>query len=1108
MQVGRGPRAVEEALFARLATLAAEARTDPRLLARPVRLVVPSSVLAAHLGARITARLGVLLGVRVQTLFSLALDVLAAAGMPSPRGGAAFGLLVRRFAAATHRLGRELSPLEDGFGVVEGAVRDLLDAGFETAHLEAVDERLQALRGAGAATPAELERALELARLARATAEGMATYGLSRHADVYARAAEALAADAALLPSRAVLIHGFANATGLVLDLLAALTRVCDAELFLDLPPEPGQGAQADAGESFAARLASRLSGRTVAELASGARVASEASRWSFVTAAGPWAEARDAVRRARRWIETGIAPESIALVARDLERYRLPLRQAFHRLGVPYSAPRLAGISGARERRLAALVELLRAGARAPVDAWLEARAAAPSVDALELRIGLRALGAIRLADVAALELPTADLPLPIRRGEATAEADDGESDQEDVATKHQGLVRRRLRLATLAQAVGAARRVVGHFERVPGGGSGRAERRAPFGAHRAWLGQTLAALGWSDSGADASEGAEATLWLALGSLASEMPADFPLTSAEFARLAAGVIEELPPPPFGGRGGGVRVLSATEARGCTFERLVLLGLNRELFPRRIEEDPLLPDAVRRSLAGLLPDVPIKADGHAEERYLFAQLLASAPEITLSWCASDDDGNPATPSPLVESLRRALGVEAEVALPLAAAEPMAVVERATLAALAGGQAALEQVLAPALGAHLAAPSSAPSTSAVSASELARVRLAVLSELEPDRRAPAARRLSPLLGLCGRRPADRAAEPVFVTALENLARCSWRTLLERELRLALPPDPLADLAEIDGLLVGEVVHAYVEAVVESSGAARGGPLEPILAREGVPLVWPSGVDREALLARVAAGVTAAEGAPLLARPVAERSRAFLVRAERELAAASSATATLVHGAEAEGALVLETAAGDRRELRFRADLVERRDDTLVLTDLKTGRPSRVLEAKRAETRAARLLAEIHGGTRLQAMAYALAITGERARGRYLFLGSPEDDEAARGLELTTEDDALLAAFHSATTTLFAALDHGAYVPRLLDTSLEEEGPACRGCAVREACRQGDSVVTRRFARWVEHAREHGATGAAGAALAVLRLQEKPAASSSQAAERAR
>ena len=53
-----GPRALEALLLGRVAALAAAARAEPRLLALPVRIVVPSRSLADHVGERLVAHAG------------------------------------------------------------------------------------------------------------------------------------------------------------------------------------------------------------------------------------------------------------------------------------------------------------------------------------------------------------------------------------------------------------------------------------------------------------------------------------------------------------------------------------------------------------------------------------------------------------------------------------------------------------------------------------------------------------------------------------------------------------------------------------------------------------------------------------------------------------------------------------------------------------------------------------------------------------------------------------------------------------------------------------------------------------------------------------------
>src|SRR5262249_35070485 len=79
-----------------------------------------------------------------------------------------------------------------------------------------------------------------------------------------------------------------------------------------------------------------------------------------------------------------------------------------------------------------------------------------------------------------------------------------------------------------------------------------------------------------------------------------------------EMALLLERALEAAEPPRLGGEGAGVQVLSATHARGCTFEHLFVLGMNRDVFPRGFAEDALMPDTLRRRLRDVLPEMPVK----------------------------------------------------------------------------------------------------------------------------------------------------------------------------------------------------------------------------------------------------------------------------------------------------------------------------------------------------------------------------------------------------------------------------------------------------------------------------------------------------------------
>src|SRR5262249_25478242 len=100
-----------------------------------------------------------------------------------------------------------------------------------------------------------------------------------------------------------------------------------------------------------------------------------------------------------------------------------------------------------------------------------------------------------------------------------------------------------------------------------------------------------------------------------------------------------------------------------------SFEALRVIGLERGAFPRRVSEDALLPDALRRALRDVLPDLPIKGEGHEEERFLFAQLVAAAPQVHLSCAQRDAAGRATPPSPLFERAPAVAVEETACALP-------------------------------------------------------------------------------------------------------------------------------------------------------------------------------------------------------------------------------------------------------------------------------------------------------------------------------------------------------------------------------------------------------------------------------------------------------
>jgi hypothetical protein len=1076
--VAKGARAAEALLLERIGALAEETRRESRLLSLPVRIVVPSRSLRAHLGAAIVrARGRSVAGVMIQTLHGLAREILERAGEVPPPGEPLFRVIAQRRACEEAVLRRGLADLVDGFGAVVGTVRDLIDAGFEPELAEPVDEAL-ATDGPGLASRAEVERARALVRVAAGTGARMRDLGLGDRAALLRRAVELLeAAPERALPARAVLVHGFADAIGVATDLLAALLRRRGAWLVLDRPPEPlGEGREKAFTERFAGRLL--LAVGTLEPAAPRDPPPPPAVR-SF-EAPGGEAEAREAARRVRELLDGGARPERIGLVARDLGRYRFPLRRHLRRLGVPFSGVGEGGALEPAGRRVRAFLELLRRGDEVPADRWLDALASL-SVGSRErrlagsllvdLRLAFASLGAARLRDVAALPLETVlpgdSYPLPIRQGLRTAGAgEDAEGDEEGNAEVQTYASRRRVAGLQIRSAVRAAGRLCRRLSSWP--------EEATAGVHLHKVGRLLAgSLGWSRADASARP-----LFAALEELGREVPPDLPLTRDELRLLLERLLDGAGVSSLGGEGGGVQVLSVIEARSRTFDHLFVLGLNRDVFPRGIREDPLLPDDLRRVLQRVLPDVPVKRTGFDEERYLFAQLLSASPAVTLSWQVADDDGRPVSPSPLVERLRERIAPTKApplYALPDAGPlpGPRPADEHAILAGLHAPRrwfgrvlpVAIEEVRAGLEGGFLLAPA-----------DLAAARLAVLEEMDPDLRTPEGRavraRLGPYFGFVGRFRGERGdprLRPVYVTYLENLAACPWQLFLGRLLRLEPTPDPLAALPGIDPPLLGNVVHATLARLAHEPvpRAAR----DKFKGLEPVPVVWPPQEKLDRIVLTEAGRLLAEEGVflPGLARALADRALPFLAAArEADWAAGAMPLATT----EVQGEVEVRDGRSRLRTMLFQADRLDRDGPRLVWTDYKTGRP--ISDKKTPEVRRRHFLARVREGRNLQAVAYLLGSEGE-AMGRYLFL-RPELEDGAREFTVSAADRDFLEAFASTSAALLDLWDQGAFFPRVVDAAGKEEPPRCKLCPVAEACLRGDSGARLRLFEWTVRARK--------------------------------
>jgi hypothetical protein len=483
VRIAQGARAAEAWLLKELGELCEEAREDPRRLAEPVHVVVPSRSLREHVAAAIVRHFGKpVAGVKLHTLHGLALEICDRGGAPNlPRGELLFPIIVRQQAREEPALCECLDALDDGYGAVTAVITDLLDAGFDVARAAEIAKRAAESGGA------EARRAEALVRVADRSARILQASGTGHRSALLRRARESLEADPRVaLPARAVLVHGFAEATGVGIELIEALVQLRGARVLLDHPPDPAGAERPTPGIAFTKRLRDRLAPGGAVEIV-GARDTTR-NRIRLLCAPGADAEVRGVADQIRALLDGGAEPERIGVVARHLGMYRLPIRRQFGRLGIPFSgAPGTAGPTHPRARRSGAVTDVMLRRGEVIAERWLDAVDSLSIRDGHErernpwrrlrgslradLRIGLHVLGAARLRDVAQIPVDTVldrsgDLPLPVRRGVVS---DRSEGDEDEASGGEARVARRRLPGVVLRAAVDAARALLARLESWP---------------------------------------------------------------------------------------------------------------------------------------------------------------------------------------------------------------------------------------------------------------------------------------------------------------------------------------------------------------------------------------------------------------------------------------------------------------------------------------------------------------------------------------------------------------------------------------------------------------------------------------------------------------
>ena len=103
-------------------------------------------------------------------------------------------------------------------------------------------------------------------------------------------------------------------------------------------------------------------------------------------------------------------------------------------------------------------------------------------------------------------------------------------------------------------------------------------------------------------------------------------------------------------------KGVGIRLFSALDAVGMCFSHVVLLGVNRDVFPQVQGEDPILNRKIRAQLQNSLQGLSLRERKLFSERHLLYWLIGSAQNVLISWLAVDDKGNEMGEAPLIRRL--------------------------------------------------------------------------------------------------------------------------------------------------------------------------------------------------------------------------------------------------------------------------------------------------------------------------------------------------------------------------------------------------------------------------------------------------------------------
>ena len=268
---------------------------------------------------------------------------------------------------------------------------------------------------------------------------------------------------------------------------------------------------------------------------------------------------------------------------------------------------------------------------------------------------------------------------------------------------------------------------------------------------------------------------------------------------------------------------------SIQNARGLSFDAVVLSGLGEGLFPPRGSEDPLLPDSAREALnraaQKTFPDrevaLPLKKSRESEARFQLWTVLQSARKRLILTATSAEDGlgeNAASfPSMFLRYLADALGEESDGAWGLfAGSRSRTAAATLDAAAIAGNPAHLREYDLALMAEQISRPEAGGLSWMNDFPGFLRRRKALnerwrLNELT----AYDGMFTTPDLLQIFRERIYSPAWPLGVTSIENFFGCPYRFVNDRlHPRMEKREEPAPPFA-LDGLLRGQLTHRILQ-----------------------------------------------------------------------------------------------------------------------------------------------------------------------------------------------------------------------------------------------------------------------------------------------------